>query len=218
MSSAKQPSETRMTDAALDVARQRLGLSYMDLWIDYFALGGYLDVDGLTSYLHGHRPTNTTDHNTIVHALNEEFRPRARQPPPLPNPLTPLTPLTPPRPVAERTVATTTPAPSRGRPSTTAPAARVGFRLCRWSTPTSGLRWLRWAMTIAAAAVGWVTGPLLWALAVVFLILAVRNELLIRRGQRYLDEVGSVSPHSGRSRAPGVASARRDLRARSTEA
>jgi hypothetical protein len=95
MSSAKQPSETRMTDAALDVARQRLGLSYMDLWIDYFALGGYLDVDGLTSYLHGHRPTNTTDHNTIVHALNEEFRPRARQPPPLPNPLTP------PRPVGD---------------------------------------------------------------------------------------------------------------------
>jgi hypothetical protein len=80
MSSAK-PSETWMTDAALDVARQRLGLSYMDLWIDYFALGGYLDVDGLTSYLHGHRRTNTTDHNTIVHALNEEFRDRGQDNP-----------------------------------------------------------------------------------------------------------------------------------------
>jgi hypothetical protein len=81
------------------------------------------------------------------------------------------------------------------------------------------MRWLLWAMTIAAAAVGWVTGPLLWALAVVFLILAVRNELLIRRGQRYFDTVVcSVSPQSGRSRAPGAASARRNFRARSTEA
>jgi hypothetical protein len=51
------------------------------------------------------------------------------------------------------------------------------------------MRSLLWAMTIAAAALGWVTGPLLWALAVVFLILAVRNELLICRGQRYLDTV-----------------------------
>jgi len=48
------------------------------------------------------------------------------------------------------------------------------------------MRWPLWAITIAAAALGWVTGPLLWALAVVSLILAVRNELLIRRGQRYL--------------------------------
>ncbi len=65
-----------MSDRALDVARRRLGLSYMDLWIDYFALGGHLDVDGLTDYLHGHRHINATDHNTIVHALNELFRDR----------------------------------------------------------------------------------------------------------------------------------------------
>ena len=51
------------------------------------------------------------------------------------------------------------------------------------------MRWPLWAITIAAAALGWVTGPLLWAMAVVSLILAVRNELLIRRGQRYLDTV-----------------------------
>jgi hypothetical protein len=70
-----------MHDAALNVARQRLGLSYMDLWIDYFALGGYLDVDGLTGYLHGHRHTNTTDHNTIAHALNELFRERGENNP-----------------------------------------------------------------------------------------------------------------------------------------
>ena len=70
-----------MHDPALDVARQRLGLSYRDLWIDYFALGGYLDIDGLTGYLHGQRPTNTTDHNAIVHALNELFRDRGENNP-----------------------------------------------------------------------------------------------------------------------------------------
>jgi hypothetical protein len=70
-----------MHDPALDLARQRLGLSYMDLWIDYFALGGHLDVDGLTGYLHGDRHTNTTDHNTIVHALNELFRDRGENNP-----------------------------------------------------------------------------------------------------------------------------------------
>jgi hypothetical protein len=63
-----------MNDPGLEGARRRLGLSYMDLWIDYFALGGYLDVDGLTGYLHGDRHPNRTDHNLIAHALNELFR------------------------------------------------------------------------------------------------------------------------------------------------
>src|SRR5215213_845999 len=31
----------------VEAARRRLGHSYMDLWIDYFALGGNLDVDQL---------------------------------------------------------------------------------------------------------------------------------------------------------------------------
>lgn len=70
-------SETTVNDPDLDVARRKLGLSYLDLWIDYFALGGHLDVRGLTGYLQGDRSTtNTTDHNTIVHALNEVFRDR----------------------------------------------------------------------------------------------------------------------------------------------
>ena len=42
-------------------------------------------------------------------------------------------------------------------------------------------------LALAFAALGWFTGPLLWALAGVSLILAVRNELLIRRGQGLLD-------------------------------
>jgi hypothetical protein len=70
-----------MHDPTLNDARQQLGVTYMDLWIDYFALGGYLDVDGLTGYLRGDRHTNTTDHNTIVHALNERFRDRGQDNP-----------------------------------------------------------------------------------------------------------------------------------------
>jgi hypothetical protein len=70
-----------MHDPALELARQQLGLSYRDLWIDYFALGGYLDVGGLTGYLQGDHPTSTTDHNTIVHTLNERFRDRGENNP-----------------------------------------------------------------------------------------------------------------------------------------
>ena len=70
-----------MPDVPLDIARRQLGLSYMELWIDYFALGGRLDVSGLTGYLEGHRPTTDTDHNVIVHALNELFRDRGQDNP-----------------------------------------------------------------------------------------------------------------------------------------
>ena len=65
----------------LDLARRQLGLSYMDLWVDYFALGGILDVGGLTSYLHGDRTNTDSDHNVIVHALNELFRDRGQDNP-----------------------------------------------------------------------------------------------------------------------------------------
>jgi hypothetical protein len=46
------------------------------------------------------------------------------------------------------------------------------------------MRWLLWGLALAAAALGWVTGPLLWALAVISLILAVWNEVVIRQGHR----------------------------------
>jgi hypothetical protein len=62
-----------MPHHTLDDARRRLGLSYMDLWIECFALGGNLDADGLEHYLHGERAVSDTDHNVIVHALNEAF-------------------------------------------------------------------------------------------------------------------------------------------------
>ena len=61
-----------------------------------------------------------------------------------------------------------------------------------WLTTLRGLRrmrWLLWGLALAFAGLGWFTGPLLSALAVVSLVLAVRNELLISRGQRLLDTV-----------------------------
>ena len=71
-----------MTES-LEAARHDLGFTYMDLWIEYFALGGYLDVNGLTNYLTGTRAATRSDHNLIAHALNETYRDRGQD-----NPLT----------------------------------------------------------------------------------------------------------------------------------
>ena len=65
----------------LDIARRQLDVTYMDLWIDYFALGGILDVAGLTGYLQGNRSNTDSDHDVIVHALNERFRDRGEDNP-----------------------------------------------------------------------------------------------------------------------------------------
>jgi hypothetical protein len=56
-----------------EAARQHLGLSYLDVWVDYFALGGNLTADQLTAYLRGERDVSDVDHNVVVHALNELF-------------------------------------------------------------------------------------------------------------------------------------------------
>ena len=55
----------------LDAARQLLGLTYMELWIDYFALGGNLDAGQLSAYLRGERDVPDSDHNVLALALNE---------------------------------------------------------------------------------------------------------------------------------------------------
>jgi hypothetical protein len=62
-----------MPDDPLDAARQHLGLSYLNVWIDYFALGGNLTAVQLTAYLRGERDVSVVDHNVVVHALNEAF-------------------------------------------------------------------------------------------------------------------------------------------------
>ena len=61
---------------SLEAARQRLGLSDLELWIDYFALGGNLASDQLGQYLRGTRTVSEFDHNLVIHALNERFRDR----------------------------------------------------------------------------------------------------------------------------------------------
>ena len=65
----------------LEAARRQLGLSYLDVWIDYFALGGNLDAAQLADYLRGGRDVSDTEHNVVTHALNEFFQARGDDPP-----------------------------------------------------------------------------------------------------------------------------------------
>ena len=62
-----------MNHLRLDDARRQLGLSTMELWVDYFALGGTLDATQLDRYLRGDGDIGNADHNVLVHALNEVF-------------------------------------------------------------------------------------------------------------------------------------------------
>ena len=70
-----------MTHLQLDDARRGLGLSMMDLWVDFFGLGGTFDVFELDRYLRGDRDVSDTDHNVVVHALNEVFSERGHNHP-----------------------------------------------------------------------------------------------------------------------------------------
>lgn len=47
----------------------------------------------------------------------------------------------------------------------------------------SRYRWL-WALLVAAVVLAWFTGPLMWAFAVIVLVLAVKNEWVIHQGRR----------------------------------
>ena len=62
-----------MNHLRVEDARRRLGLSTMELWVDYFALGGILDAIQLDRYLRGDGEMGNADHNVLVHALNEAF-------------------------------------------------------------------------------------------------------------------------------------------------
>ena len=70
-----------MPHRPLEDARRHLGLSYLDLWIDYFALGGNLDAEHIAQYLRGDRPASDSDHNVVVLALNERFQDRGENNP-----------------------------------------------------------------------------------------------------------------------------------------
>lgn len=67
--------------AVLEAARRSLALTVMDLWIAYFALGGMRDAHRLGSYLRGQDGTTDSDHDVIVHALNEMFSDRGQDSP-----------------------------------------------------------------------------------------------------------------------------------------
>ena len=68
--------------ADLDAARRQLGMTMLDLWTAYFALGGHHDPARLNAYLTGHDPTPTNrDHDIIVHALNESYLDRGQNHP-----------------------------------------------------------------------------------------------------------------------------------------
>ncbi len=77
-----------MSHPVLERARVDLGLSVPDLWLAYFALGGHMDADELRAYLTEdgadgapHPSTSDSDHDTIVHALNEAFGDAGRDSP-----------------------------------------------------------------------------------------------------------------------------------------
>ena len=73
-----------MSHLRLDEARRQLGLSTMELWVDYFALGGILDATQLDRYLRGDGDggeIGNGDHNVLVHALNEAFDARGQDHP-----------------------------------------------------------------------------------------------------------------------------------------
>jgi hypothetical protein len=65
----------------LEAARQTLGITVLDLWWTYFALGGSGDAYTLAAYLDGDTTATTATHNTIALALNETFTERGQNSP-----------------------------------------------------------------------------------------------------------------------------------------
>lgn len=58
--------------AVLDAARQQAGMSFQDLWIAYFALGGTALPDEVRAYLGG-GPVASMDYDVLAQAINERF-------------------------------------------------------------------------------------------------------------------------------------------------
>ena len=56
----------------LEAARQQAGMTFQDLWIAYFALGGTAHPEKVRAYLGG-RVAPSMDYDVIAHAINERF-------------------------------------------------------------------------------------------------------------------------------------------------
>ena len=57
----------------LEAARRRLGLSHRTVWHAYFGLGGSCSPAIIESYLGGGPDVSASQHDVLVHALNEVF-------------------------------------------------------------------------------------------------------------------------------------------------
>ncbi len=56
----------------LEAARVRAGMSFDELWMDYFALGGASSPDIVRSYLAG-SATQSMDYDVLAQAINERY-------------------------------------------------------------------------------------------------------------------------------------------------
>ena len=66
---------------ALEAARDMLGLTLAQLWLDYLALGGNLPPAAIGAALSGRVGLGDHDHDLLVQALNEYFIDRAQNHP-----------------------------------------------------------------------------------------------------------------------------------------
>lgn len=63
----------RSRNSALEAARDMLGLSVDELWLDYFGLGGNLPTAAVSASLSGGQELGDHDYDVLVQALNEHF-------------------------------------------------------------------------------------------------------------------------------------------------
>ena len=60
-------------DNHLDQARVLADLSYAELWLRYFELGGLGSPVEVEAYLYGVLSASDHEHDVLVHAINERF-------------------------------------------------------------------------------------------------------------------------------------------------
>jgi hypothetical protein len=65
--------ESNPPTSQLDAARQTLGLTVDQLWVDYFALGGALSKAHVVAVLKGEQDLRDGEYNVLAQALNERF-------------------------------------------------------------------------------------------------------------------------------------------------
>lgn len=63
---------TAAPHAVLEAARAQAGMSFVDLWIAYFALGGAAEPGAVRTYLAG-RGSDSMDYDVLAQAINERF-------------------------------------------------------------------------------------------------------------------------------------------------